>query len=234
MKPLISFVMPTRDRGNIIGESIQSLIEQNISDWELIVVNDHGNSEDRTKEVIDKFNDDRIKYFELEDTNGTGIAAARNFGNRMATADIVAVCDSDDLNYPERANLTLEKFKSTDCDFVYAKISVWNPETGELKERGGDYAEKEFNFQEMLKADYVPHPTCAYKKYLSYDFPYNSFFQVAEDYDLIMRMANYNYKFCFIDKPLVKYRSHDASAMKKRNFKFSYGTIIQNRYKKAE
>jgi len=222
--------MPTRDRGKLIGESIQSLIDQTISEWELIVIDDHSKPGDETKDVIDKFRDDRIKYFVLESSNGTGIAAARNFGNRMASADIVAVCDSDDLNYPERARLTLEKFELPGCDFVYGRIDVWNPETGEIKGRTEGYKEKDFNFNQMLKANYIPHPTCAYKKFLGFDFPYDSFFQVAEDYNLIMRIAKYGYKFSFIDLPLVKNRQHTGSVMKVRHFKFEYGKIVQNNF----
>jgi glycosyltransferase involved in cell wall biosynthesis len=96
----ISVVIPCRDRDKLIGGAIESLLKQTEQDIEIIIVDDHSKNEDKTAEVIKKIADGRIKYFKLEDQNGKGIAAARNFGNMMAQSDYIATMDSDDICYP--------------------------------------------------------------------------------------------------------------------------------------
>lgn len=109
--PKVSCVMPTRDRGTMIADAITSIVEQTIDDWELIIVDDHSKEGDNTKEVAESFKDKRIKYYKLPDENGIGIPAARNFGTMMAKSEYIAVVDSDDICYPDRLKLSLEKFE---------------------------------------------------------------------------------------------------------------------------
>ena len=227
IKPKISFVMPTRNRDNLIGESIESIIKQTVSDWELIVIDDHSNPSDKTEKVIKSFSDERIKYFKLEDENGKGISAARNYGNMMAESEYLAVADSDDICFPGRSEETLTAFKKEKCDIVYGEIQVWDPETGDIRDRSLKYKARDFDLEHFKKYDYIPHPTVAYKRQIALDFPYNSFFRRAEDYDFLARVARYNYKFHFINEPLVKYREHKKSVMHEKLVKFNYPEIVQ-------
>jgi glycosyltransferase involved in cell wall biosynthesis len=58
-KPLVSIVIPAFNRAHLIGETIQSVIDQTYQNWELIVVDD--GSDDNTKDVVREFCDDRIR-----------------------------------------------------------------------------------------------------------------------------------------------------------------------------
>jgi len=80
-KPKISCVMPCRNREQIIGETIQSIIDQTFRDWELVIIDDHSDSEDKTEEVVKGFKDPRIRFYRLDDKYGKAISSARNFGN---------------------------------------------------------------------------------------------------------------------------------------------------------
>jgi glycosyltransferase involved in cell wall biosynthesis len=227
--PRISFVMPTRDRDDLIEESIESILKQTINDWELIIVDDHSSNTDKTEEVVKNLNDERIKYFKLSDKNGKGISAARNFGNIQAQSEIIAVCDSDDINHPERIEFTLQKMVEGNYDIVYGRVDVWDPATGEVRARHGGALEREFNLEELKTNYYIPHSTVSYLRQIAVDFPYNSFFEVSEDYDLITRLANYNYKFGFIAESIVKYRRHpNAINLKNKVFDYDYGKIVRN------
>ncbi|TSC93695.1 MAG: family 2 glycosyl transferase [Candidatus Berkelbacteria bacterium Athens1014_28] len=233
--PKISCVMPCRDRDKIIGESIKTIINQTFNDWELIIVDDHSSSEDNTGEVIKSFNDNRIKYFRLEDENGIGISAARNFGNIVATGEIIAIADSDDIYDPKRFELTANAFEENDCDLVYGDIKAWNPETGEIGDRGVEYKVRKFDLNHFKEYDYIPHPTVAFKRQIGLDFPYNSFFRRAEDYDFLARLVQHGFKFYFIDHPLVKYRQHKSSITHEKLLKFNYSEIARkNRGWKVE
>lgn len=81
----LSVIIPTYNRANTIGRTIESFIAQGFKDWEMIVVDDH--STDNTKEVIDDYNrsDNRIHY--LLNERKKGAQGARNTGILHAQAD---------------------------------------------------------------------------------------------------------------------------------------------------
>ncbi|MCX6810745.1 MAG: glycosyltransferase [Candidatus Berkelbacteria bacterium] len=223
----ISCVMPCRNRGDIIGESIQSIIDQTEKDWELIIVDDHSDSSDKTEEVVKSFADERIKYFKLDDKFGKAIASARNFGSVLSSSKYIAVADSDDLCYEYRFEETIKAFEKNDADVVYGDMDYWYPETGLIEKRDDQYKAKEFSLEELKQTNFIPHGTSAYKRQLAVDFPYNTFFRVAEDFDFFTRLAKYGYKFHFINKSLMKYRVHEKSITKQSRYNFSYGDLVK-------
>lgn len=218
--------MPCRDRGKLVSETVESLLAQTIQDWELIVVDDHSSAEDNTEEVLKGFNDERIFYIKLDDKYGKGIASARNFGNMLAKSDYIAVVDSDDINFPDRLELTLKEFQNG-ADVVYGDIDLWFEDTGEVRKRE-KHQPQEFDIEEFKNCDFIPNMTVAYRKKIAFDFPYNTFFRIAEDYDFLTRVAIAGYKMKFIDKTLVKARMHSASITGKKDFEFNYGRVVKH------
>ncbi len=226
--PKISCVMPARDRDYLIGESIGSIINQTYDDWELIVVDDHSQESDNTVNVVKQFNDKRIKYYKLDDENGIGIPAARNFGNIMTKGEFIAVADSDDINYPYRFKRSLEEFQKTNCDLVYGTLDIWDVSTGEMIKIEGNSTARKPELKSFKKCDYIPNPTVMYKRQLGIDFPYNSFFRRAEDYDFFARLCEFGYKFSFINEPLVKYRVHpERVSAPNSNEKYDYSSFVK-------
>ena len=67
--------MPAYNEGEYIGEAIQSLIDQSYNKWELIIVDDGSN--DNTENIVNSFNDKRIKYFKQDNE---GASSAKNLG----------------------------------------------------------------------------------------------------------------------------------------------------------
>jgi glycosyltransferase involved in cell wall biosynthesis len=202
----ISFVMPEKNRGDRIGKTIQTIIDQTEKDWELIVVDDHSDPADKTGKVIESFKDKRIRFIHMPDDLPKGIATARNFGNQFALSPIIAVADSDDLFKPERAELTIEAFEKNDCDVFFAKNDIYD----EVKKINIPLMEDfhSFDISMLKKRNYIAHSSSAYKRHLAYAFPYNSFFKKAEDYDLFTRLAEAGKKFYFCDKVVYTYIVH--------------------------
>jgi glycosyltransferase involved in cell wall biosynthesis len=102
--PRISVIIPTYNQAGFLREAIQSIIDQTFTDWEAIVVNNY--SEDNTIEVVNSFQDPRIKLINFR--NYGVIGASRNEGVRQAKGDIIAFLDSDDT----WASLKLERVVS--------------------------------------------------------------------------------------------------------------------------
>lgn len=95
---MVSIIMPSWNTGRLIAESIQSVIEQTYPNWELLIVDDC--STDNTDEVVEKFHDERIRYFHNE--SNSGAALTRNYALQKARGEWIAFLDSDDLWMPEK------------------------------------------------------------------------------------------------------------------------------------
>lgn len=92
--PTVSIIVPVYNAENYLHKCINSLLSQNFSDFELILVND--GSKDKSGEICDEYakNDDRIKVIHKE--NG-GVSSARNRGLDEAQGKYIMFCDSDDF-----------------------------------------------------------------------------------------------------------------------------------------
>lgn len=110
-KPNVSVIIPTYNRADLVGRAIQSVLDQTYKDFELIVVDDA--SEDNTKEVVNDFDDSRIKF--IRHKKNRGGSAARNTGAENANGEYLAFLDSDDIWYAgfiEKQFLTIENSSS--------------------------------------------------------------------------------------------------------------------------
>jgi len=94
--PLVTVVIPTFNRPDMLKDAINSVRRQTVQDIEIIVVNDGGED---ISELASSFNDNRIKF--ITHPTNKGLAAARNTGIRNASAQYIALLDDDDLYYPD-------------------------------------------------------------------------------------------------------------------------------------
>ncbi|HCL70638.1 MAG TPA: hypothetical protein DIC65_06335 [Actinobacteria bacterium] len=98
VKPRVSIGMPVFGGETHLRASIQSVINQNFRDWELILLDDC--SPDRSLDVIDTFQDERILL--LRNASNQGLVAARNRIMDESTGEFLAWLDQDDLAFPDR------------------------------------------------------------------------------------------------------------------------------------
>ncbi len=106
--PSISVVMVVRNEEKYIAEAIQSILDQTLSDFEFIIVDDH--STDRTKEIIGAFSDSRIQLF--DNPNTPGKPGGLNFGYAQAQGRYIAHMDGDDISLPDRLRLQYDFMES--------------------------------------------------------------------------------------------------------------------------
>jgi len=95
---LVSIIMPAYNCGDVIVESINSVLAQTYTNWELLIVDDC--SSDNTAEVVASFKDPRIHYQRNEQNSGA--AVTRNTALRLAKGKYIAFLDSDDMWLPEK------------------------------------------------------------------------------------------------------------------------------------
>lgn len=95
--PLVSILLPVYNAELFISDSIQSILDQTYSNWEMIIVDD--GSTDHTLKAVDAFKDKRIQL--LKKSN-SGMADSLNKALAMAKGDYIARQDADDISLPER------------------------------------------------------------------------------------------------------------------------------------
>src|SRR5699024_435877 len=97
-EPLVSVIIPSKDRATVLPTAVQSVLDQTYGRWELIVVDD--GSRDQTPEVLAAFTGDPRVRVVTHETN-RGVAAARNTGLEAATGAYIAYLDSDNTWEPD-------------------------------------------------------------------------------------------------------------------------------------
>lgn len=106
-RPLLSAVIPTRNRARMVGEAVESALCQRNGEVEVIVVDDA--STDDTANVLARSFASRIHVLRLPQRRGAG--AARNAGVRLASGELVAFLDDDDLWLPGKLDAELRVFE---------------------------------------------------------------------------------------------------------------------------
>lgn len=204
-KPKISFVIPVKNRVELLQSTLESLQKQTEPNWEAIIVDDHS-SED-VEQVVTRFGDERLCYFKLP--LASGVAAARNYGNQRAKADIVAVLDSDDLAEPKRAEVTLKTYADHNWDFFSSGRLTLVMETGETKLPSVTLPQVwDPELFTTNGKEYVTHSSVAYTKQAAMEIPYNSALPCLDDYDLITRFIVLGKKMYFTPEILAIWRRH--------------------------
>jgi glycosyltransferase involved in cell wall biosynthesis len=112
---LISIIIPTYNRVQFLIETIDSILSQTYSNFELIIVSDGSN--DNTKQKVNQIKDPRIKFIELEKNYGYP-AKARNDGIKISKGEYIALCDDDDLWEKNKLENQLE-FIKRGYDFIF-------------------------------------------------------------------------------------------------------------------
>ena len=112
---LVSIIMPTYNCARFIRESIDSVLAQTYTNWELIIVDD--SSTDNTAEMIANFNDPRIHY--LRNEQNEGAALTRNKALRAVKGRYIAFLDSDDLWHPDKLERQIAFMEQNGYAFTY-------------------------------------------------------------------------------------------------------------------
>ena len=119
MKELVSIIVPVYNVQNFIVETIESVLAQTYTNWELLLI--ENGSTDGTRELLEQYlqeqTDERIKCY-MMGTN-VGAAAARNYGMDVSTGRFVAYLDSDDLWMPEKLELQVAFMEQYQAAFSF-------------------------------------------------------------------------------------------------------------------
>lgn len=204
--PLVSFVIPTRDRADVLKDCLESVINQTYKNIEVIVVND--NSTDSTLETLKKYSSKYpfVKYF---NSDGNGVGAARNLGIEKASGEYIAFMDDDDICELHRIESQMKPIFDSNYkyNFIISSFTVLS-ESGEVKEIY-DYLLKTesigFTVRWLVKRDIL-------LKAGGFDLQQPN----IEEVELFFRLREVS-KIYFSTVPVVKVRSSQISLTKDKS-----------------
>ncbi len=131
-EPRVSVITPTRNRCELLRETLDSVAAQTLAAWEHIVVDDGSN--DGTAEMMAARTaaDPRVRYIERQGER-SGANVCRNIGLRAATSPYVVLLDSDDLLDPVCLGRRVEVMeRNADLDFATFEMDVFVKGRGDL------------------------------------------------------------------------------------------------------
>jgi glycosyltransferase involved in cell wall biosynthesis len=105
--PRVSVVLPVHNRADVLPRAIESVVAQELKDFELIVVDD--GSTDQSAALVEALADERIRLIRLDRNRGGNVA--RNEGIRAAQSPLIAFLDSDDRYLPAKLSTVVAEFE---------------------------------------------------------------------------------------------------------------------------
>ena len=216
-KPLLSVVMATYNHANYIEETINSILNQTITDFELIIADD--GSTDETSQKIYSFDDSRIKYLKL--THKGLPAPVRNEAIKKSKGNYIAFIDSDDLWLPQKLKKSITPFKNdktlgivTSKEFI---IDENSNRTGEITVKSMN-KNKILDFETLFFNNIVSSSAAVVKRESLEKVGYfedSRYFRTVEDSHLWMKIAS-QYNVFFLNEILGCYRIHSKGISQNR------------------
>jgi glycosyltransferase involved in cell wall biosynthesis len=196
----ISVLIPVYNAGDFIRETIDSVLCQTFSDFELLLMDD--GSTDRSAEIIHSYSDPRIRY----QLCPHDFIATMNKGIEEARGKYIALIDHDDLMMPDRLQIQFDYMEAnTDIAACGAYMQAFG---------NGSYtmtvpAKHDDIFQYMLFTDPIFNPTGFIRKdiLIEHNIRYQNGYSFACDYKFWTEMVKVG-KLANIPKTLVRYRTH--------------------------
>jgi glycosyltransferase involved in cell wall biosynthesis len=206
----VSVLMAVFNGEKYLKQAIDSILNQTFTNFELVILND--GSTDSSIQIINSYEDNRIKLFHNE-TN-KGLIYTRNKLLNLANHNIVAIMDCDDVSFLNRFEKQLE-FLNNNPDIILCGTQ------GEIIDANCNLVgikilpeidSKLINIQMLFKNQFI-HSSVMYYKIIAQELGGYSSVDGCEDYGLFSKMS-LRYKLGNINDVLIYYRDHSLGISK--------------------
>jgi glycosyltransferase involved in cell wall biosynthesis len=191
--PKVTVLISTYNRPESLKEAIQSVVVQEMENWELLVMNDGGKD---VRHVVEGFRDDRISY--LHDEMNRGLAFRLNVGLKQARGDYIAYLGDDDLWYPCHLEL-LSRALDEDPEIGAVYSDLYGVQCVIDKETGRRYplnkiiqASRDYNRDAMFCFNHTLHVSLMHRKGIALRAGgYDESIRVMIDWNLTRKLSFY-------------------------------------------
>lgn len=203
--PLVSVVMPVwHARLDYFGEAVESVLQQTLPDWELVIVEDP--SPLSVAASVAQLQDGRLRL--VRNAERTSLVAQLNRGLAEARGQLVARFDADDLCEPQRLDLQSQYLaEHPKIDVLGSQISIIDREGRLFANRRYPCAHEEI-VAALRRYNPLAHPSVMCRRSVLADAGgYRQItYRGAEDYELWCRLAHQGKRFANHSRPLLRYR----------------------------
>lgn len=183
---LVSVILPTRDRRDVLPAAIASVLGQSYPSWELVVVDD--GSEDGTSEVLGGIDDERVRVLR---GGGGGVGRARNVALDAARGELIAYLDDDNTMHPHWLKSVAWAFsRHPEADVLYGARVVEDPRLAGGEE-GGAYTPIQFDpfdRRRLERENFIDIGTVAHRAHLP-EARFDEELTTNGDWDLVLRLT---------------------------------------------
>jgi len=213
INPVVTVLMPVYNGKKYLSETIESILSQTYKDFEFLIINDC--STDNSVEIINSYNDDRIKL--IQNKKNKGQSKTMNKGINLASGKYIARIDQDDVSYENRLKMQINKISGLQKTIV----GSWSHAINEKSEIVGLIEHpitSELIIDSLSISSSFSHSSIFIeKKDLVKLGGYNEKYKIAMDWDLWIKAATNNYHFYNIPEYLIGLRRHSKQASKNFN-----------------
>lgn len=230
--PKISVIMPVYNGAQLISRSIESVINQDFTDWELLIMDD--GSTDKTREIVDLYvkKDERIKYFYGE--NSGGPAKPKNLGFSKSSGSYIAYLDHDDQWLPTKLSKQINLFENTtnsNLGLITTDVILVDESGKRIKQYKSP---ANLNLNDLLIYNYISNSSVMVKReVLEAMGPMDETREIGyEDWDMWIRIKSSGYDFDVIREFLMNYTVRNQGLSLKASYlqKARYNEYFFNKH----
>lgn len=228
----ISVVIPVHSREHLIARAVDSVATQSLAVREIIVVDDA--STDHTADVVDGLARSLSNLTLIRLEKNSGASRARNAGIEVATGDLVAFLDSDDVWHPEKLRLQVDEYNAgEELVGVFCGIEAVSVGTGVRQQF---IPKAVVSLSELYDSNSLMSMSCALvsKKALETIGGFDEALPTCEDWDLFIRLAEIG-KMSVVQKALVQQMMHEGHRLSRdrSNMLIGLDALYEKNYKRA-
>lgn len=204
---MTSIIVSTYNRKSLLKRAINSLLNQSVKDFEIIVVDDC--STDGTQKYVKSIGDPRIKYLKTKKNSGSD-SHPKNLGIKEARGEYVAFLDDDDTWRPDALKILEKYIRITNVDLVYGDyLNI----TRKKKEPGWSI---DFSVSTLSKMNYIAMPTVLVRREALLEVGgFDESVPKFKDWNLWLRLQKRGYKLLHIPIIVAEVTSQPDSISKK-------------------
>ncbi|KAA3436791.1 glycosyltransferase family 2 protein [Rufibacter hautae] len=201
--PALTVLMPVYNSERFLAEAIESILHQTFGDFEFLIIDD--GSTDKSQEIIHSYNDPRIRF--LQNERNLGISPTLNKGIELASTELIARMDADDICHPTRLEKQYAYMQANpDCAMVSSLVRVVS-ENGNFVRQ--DQFDSRYFYYNLNFVCWIYHPTVLYRKPAVQEVGmYTAAY--SEDFELFWQLAR-KHKIYNLPEALLDYRITDQS-----------------------
>lgn len=227
----ISIVMPVYNGKEYLKESINSILDQTYTDWEFLIINEHG-SNDGSKEIIEEYSKVDSRIILIQNEERLGISASMNVGIDRASGKYIARMDADDISMPKRFQKQVEFMENNpDIGMCGVEVEIFGSNSFEW----GLETDRNKLATNILFYSPSVHPTVMIRKEIldKYNLRYNEDYRASEDYELFAKICSVT-SVANINEVLFRYRIMENNATFKNNDIgiVLYSEVMNNQFEK--